>query len=370
MKKRDFFSFCTGLKPIELRALGQLTTTVHLEEGDVLYHADDKADAIYIISRGVVEMIWNPENDTKAGDVGTTRKCYLSRGDMIGAVAVLTGGNYKNEVRVCESASVVCVPKEHLEQLSAEVPSFMRYVAEQLSAQLEQVNELSAVQSNCLELSGNLANFDLVTVFQTIHQSGQTGELVISDENDIPIGRFLFQEGSPRSGKFAHLTGEEALWQLFLRDIPGTFSFSRKASDDWSLEEAHCTRPAQDFLLSALKMRDEFQGILEKMPSADATLVPCNPSLSSAEAGLSHPVHCRIWETLRDSAVSLEALLASLPYNEFTLYQAVEQLMESGHLKACETPLSPIYNLTRRSPIHMRAIPNTTRVVRQSPVPI
>lgn len=370
MKKRDFFSFCSGLKPVELRALGQLSSTVHLAEGDTLYRAGDQADALYIISRGVVEMVWGDETAATLDGQNKAQRCYLSRGDLIGAVAALTDSSHKNEVRACESSSVVCVPKSSFNRLAAEVPSFMRYVAEQLALQLEQVSELSVIQSNCLELSGNLANFDLVTVFQTIFQSSQTGELMISDENDIPVGRFLFHEGHPRSGQLAHLSGEEALWQLFLREISGTFSFSRTPSTDWGAEESFCTRPAQDFLLHALQRRDEFQALLNRMPSADATLVPSNPALSASEVGLTHPVHCRIWDTLQVASISLESLLSTLPYNEFTLYEAVDQLIDSGFLKACETPLAPVYNLTRRSPIHLRAIPNTHRVVRQSPVPV
>ncbi len=366
MKRRDFFSFCTTLKPVELRTLGQLSSTEHYVEGDILYKSGDESDALYIVSRGVVEMLW--EEATKSSDPG--QRCYLSRGDMVGAVAVLTDSNYSNTVRACETSSVQRIPKESIEELNLKVPAFMRYVASQLSHQLAQINELSAIQSNCLELSGNLSNFDLVTVFQTILQSNQTGELVISDEQDTPVGRFLFREGHPKAGQLAHLEGEEALWQLFLRDTSGTFSFARMTENEWEGVEVTCTRPADDFLLNALQMRDEFNALLERMPSADATVLPCSLDVDAEAMGLDFPIYRDIWKILQKSSVSLEALLSRLPYNEYTLYKALDQMIESGYLSPSETPLAPVFGLAKRSPIHLQPIPNTRRVVRQSPVPI
>ncbi len=246
----------------------------------------------------------------------------------------------------------------------------MQYVASQLSHQLAQINELNAIQSNCLELSGNLSNFDLVTVFQTILQSSQSGELVISDEKDTPVGRFMFREGHPKAGQLAHLEGEEALWQLFLRDTTGTFSFARMSESEWDDVEETCSRPADDFLLNALQMRDEFIALLERMPSADATVLPCSLEVDAEAMGLDYPIYREIWNILQESSVSLEALLSRLPYNEYTLYKALDQMIQAGYLSPSETPLAPVFGLAKRSPIHLHAIPNTRRVVRQSPVPI
>ena len=77
------------------------------------------------------------------------------------------------------------------------------------------------------KLSGSLANFDLITVHQTIISSGQTGELEVLNAHNERMATFFFQGGALRSGQFQQLTGEEAFWQLFLSDdIPGSFSFA------------------------------------------------------------------------------------------------------------------------------------------------
>jgi CRP-like cAMP-binding protein len=57
MLDRDFFGFCTTLKPLELKALGELSQVRHLAEGETVYSTGDRGDVIFIISRGVVEVI-------------------------------------------------------------------------------------------------------------------------------------------------------------------------------------------------------------------------------------------------------------------------------------------------------------------------
>ena len=100
-------------------------------------------------------------------------------------------------------------------------PSFFQYLSEQLAFRLAQARDLALAQSHCLELSGSLSNFDLVTIYQTIVNSSQTGELRISNEKSDLISALFFEKGQPRCGQFEHLTGEEALWQLFLSGLPG-----------------------------------------------------------------------------------------------------------------------------------------------------
>ena len=57
MVDRDFFGFCTTLKPLELKALGALSEIRHLTAGETIYAAGDPSDVLYIINRGVVEAI-------------------------------------------------------------------------------------------------------------------------------------------------------------------------------------------------------------------------------------------------------------------------------------------------------------------------
>ena len=61
MSKSDFFSFITKLKPIELKAIGELSQVMHLEEGITVYQCGDASDALYIINRGALQVMHGGE---------------------------------------------------------------------------------------------------------------------------------------------------------------------------------------------------------------------------------------------------------------------------------------------------------------------
>ena len=50
MLDRDFFGFCTTLKPLELKAIGKLSQVRHLKEGETVYSPGDPGDTLYIIT--------------------------------------------------------------------------------------------------------------------------------------------------------------------------------------------------------------------------------------------------------------------------------------------------------------------------------
>ena len=62
------------------------------------------------------------------------------------------------------------------------MPSFFLFLSEKLANRLFQARELTRSPNNSLELTGSLINFDIVTIYQTIIQSMQTGLLTIANE--------------------------------------------------------------------------------------------------------------------------------------------------------------------------------------------
>src|SRR6478736_3213397 len=220
MLDRDFFAYCTSLKLLELKAIGELSRVRHLAEGETIYSTGDPGDALYIINRGVVEV--NQPSAEKSAPA-----TYLSRGDVLGDVESLSGLPRKQQARTCEPVSLQCFRVKDFPELIRRVPSFFHFLSSQLAQRLAQARDLAMAQSHCLELSGNLAHFDLITVYQTIANSSQTGQLRISNTNGELVSSFFFEQGQPRGGQFEHLTGEEAFWQLFVNEqLTGTFTFS------------------------------------------------------------------------------------------------------------------------------------------------
>jgi len=328
MVDRDFFGFCITLKPLELKAIGKLSQTRHLAAGETIYAPGDPGDTFYIINRGVVEAV-----GSSAKGVSDT---YLSRGDIFGDVEVLTERPRKYLVRTREPVSLQCFHRDNFPELVRQVPSFFQYLSEQLAFRLAQARDLTLAQSHCLELSGSLSNFDLVTVYQTIVNSSQTGELRVSNESSQLISAFYFEKGQPRCGQFEHLTGEEAFSQLFLNEaLQGTFSFSSgERVIRAGMQAGEIARNPDEMLINALQGRDELNELKRRISDDSALLHRRKANLvwpARAPADL-QPVAEQIWKVLADQPVSLSSLFRQCFCNELRIYKTVYELMESQHL--------------------------------------
>jgi len=330
MSKSDFFTFITSLRPIELKAMGELSQVLHLDEGVTVYNSGEVSDAIYIINRGALEVVHEASNYG-----GRTRLSYLSRGDVFGETETRSDVPRKNAVRTCEPASIQRFQKKNFAELIRRVPQFFYYLSQQIATQVAKITDLAFVESSCLELSGNLANFDMVTIYQTILNSSQTGELAIVNENGEQSSAFFFEEGQTKYGRYYHLTGEEAFWQLFLCEkLSGTFSFSIvEAGGSAQGTGPVIRRNPTDLLITALQYRDEFKGMMEELPEPDCTLrrEKLNLDWSDPEYDSLRGVAETVWQLCYSTEMTLEELCRDMPVCELKFFKTVCQLVKTGH---------------------------------------
>src|SRR6266404_10004786 len=329
MLDRDFFAFCTGLKLLELKAIGELSRVRHLGEGETIYSTDDPGDVLFIINRGVVEVI-HPSAQKSAP------AAYLSRGDVLGDVETLSGLPRKHLARTCEPVSLQCFRRKDFAELIRRVPSFFFFLSNQLALRLAQARDLATTQSHCLELAGNLANFDLVTVYQTIANSSQSGQLRISNPDGELVSAFFFEQGQPRGGQFEHLTGEEAFWQLFVNEhLVGTFTFTTDSlpEKDW-IQSERITKNASEMLINALQGRDEFADLKQRLGDSGTTLQRAKSELTwpAAAAPELQPVAAQIWQFLGRGPATIPALFLHCSVCEMKIYEIVNELLESRQL--------------------------------------
>ena len=329
MLERDFFAYCTSLKLLELKAIGELSRVRHLPEGETIYSTGDPGDALFIINRGVVEVI-QPSAQKSAP------AAYLSRGDMLGEVETMSGLPRKHIARTCEPVSLQCFQRKDFPELIRRVPSFFHFLSSQLALRLAQARDLALAQSHCLELSGNLLNFDLITVYQTIANSSQTGQLRISNPNSELVSAFFFEQGQPRGGQFEHLTGEEAFWQLFVNEhLVGTFTFSTDAppEKDW-IQSERITKNASEMLINALQGRDEFAELKQRFGDESATVQRDKanfvwPATATPEL---QAVAEQIWNFVGKGPVTVSAIFQHCSVCELKIYQVVDELLQSRQL--------------------------------------
>ena len=294
----------------------------------MVYAADQPADELFVINRGAVELL--PPNYRPGGS--TT---VLSRGDLFGESGPLMEQPRDQTARACATVSVQCFHRRDFPALIERVPSFFVFIAEKLANRLFKARELARSPTNALELSGGLANFDIVTIYQTIIQSMQTGLLTIADEGGETISTFYFDKGTPRWGRFQQLRGEEAFWQLFLHEhhSGSSFFFSNQTQvgSDWG-KDAALTRQPDEILINAIQMRDQFEDLRKQMSDSGARIKRLKLNLDWDDAAFSalRPVAEEIWQLAYNSEFTLKELQARSSYCTWKIYRTVELLVRNG----------------------------------------
>ncbi|MEP7071271.1 MAG: cyclic nucleotide-binding domain-containing protein [Verrucomicrobiota bacterium] len=332
MPCRDFFSFCTTLKPVELKALGELSYVRHLQKGDVVYSVDDQSDALFSINRGVMEM-------TRCNPGEADERSFLSRGDLFGIVETLAQIPRLHTATAQETVSLQCFELRYFETICQRIPTFFRFLCEQMAV-LVQRAALASGSAGEEQLSGSLANFDLITIHQMIMSSGQTGELCLLNDNGERVATFAFRNGAPRSGQFLHLTGEEAFWQLFLcDDVPGMFSFTAGAHPITDcMQAAEIDQPPHDLLLSALHSRDELHALRSLLPDRRVPLERRADFFAWPADGDENlfPLAEQIWQLMDRRRVTIDQLFRLNSVCELKIYSVVAELLRAGQIGALE----------------------------------
>jgi len=326
MAHRNFFVFCKSLQLLELRAIGALSRVKHFGENEIVYAAGQEGDELFIISRGAVELF--------AQDSWPFGAHVLSRGDVFGERGALMRLPRDHSARAREALSVQCFRRSDFPELLQRVPSLFLFFAENLADLLFQARQLIRAPNNSLEFTGSLSNFDIVTIYQTIIQSMQTGLLTIADEDGETISTFYFEKGRPRWGRFQHLSGEEAFWQLFLHEHrSGTFSFSNESqvAADWG-EGIALKRQADEILINAIHMRDQFEDLRKRMGDTSMRLKRQKLNLvwESPELQELRPVAEEIWQLAYNEALTLAELHDRSAHCDWKIYETVDQLVRAG----------------------------------------
>ncbi len=326
MVQRDFFAFCKSLRLVELKAIGGLSRVKHFGENEIVYATDSSGDELFIISRGAAELF--PKN-ARPGTATTV----LSRGDIFGETGALLEIPRDHNARACAALSVQCFRRRDFPELMARVPAFFLFLAEKLANRLFQTRGLIHSPSNALELTGSLSNFDVITIYQTIIQSMQTGLLTIADEEGETISTFYFEKGTPRWGRFRHLSGEEAFWQLFLHEHrTGTFAFSNETQihAGWGQGSA-LSRNADEILINAIQMRDQFDDLRKRMSDGSARLKRKKLNLEWNDPAQEElrPVAEEIWQLAYNDELALGELNQRSSFCDWKIYQTVDQMVRA-----------------------------------------
>lgn len=252
----NFLAFYAELPPEKRRLIDRHTEMVDCKKGEVIFEQGSLADAVYAIEKGVVEVVLQAEAGSSQRSVA-----YLSTGDIFGEMGVITERPRISTIRICEDVRLRKFSREWFYKLMEAIPTFAIFLASNLAERLYRFTSNHYYMSYSVDFSGNLENFDLLIIFQTLQSSGRTGELILTNASNDLIGRFFFVNGDVEQARYLHLHGVEAVWQVFVEEkLDGSFAFQAsdrplEATDD----QGKIALRGMDLLMQAASKRDIYQ---------------------------------------------------------------------------------------------------------------
>jgi CRP-like cAMP-binding protein len=292
--------------------------------GAVVFQQGQQGDRLYIVKKGVLEVLASPESGADAAPVA-----YLGEGEVLGELALLTGSPRTATVRSPEHAVLFTLDKAVFLDLMTSIQGFAGSLCLVLARRLEATT--LKLPRGAKQLQGNLKYFDLATVIQTLIGSHQTGSLVVSqDGGKQKVAEIFFFKGNIAKARVRHLSGDDAVFQLFQSPLEGEFSFTGKNVPD---EEVHSdiTMPAISMLMESVRLSDELPLLQARVPDPNRAYRHKASQLTWEEADTVE-LAASVWARLKKGA-SMSDLQRDIPRCSYAIYHTVVALIDSGQVE-------------------------------------
>jgi len=294
--------------------------------GDVVFDQGDEGNRLYIVKSGALEILASASDAADPIPVA-----YLGPGEVLGELALLTGSPRSASARVPERAELFTVDKPVFLDLMKTLPAFARNLCLVLAKRLEATT--LKMPRGSKQLQGNLRFFDLATVIQTLIGSHQTGTLVVTQEggkSKSRIAEIFFFKGNIAKAKVRHLTGDDAVFQLFQSPLEGDFSFTGRQVQEEEVQ-ADITMPAISLLMESVRLQDELPLLKERIPDPDRVFKHKSSQLDWQDPDTVE-LAAAVWSRLKKGA-SMSELQRDVPRNSYALYRTVVALLDTGQVE-------------------------------------
>lgn len=289
--------------------------------GEAVFQQGDTGDRLYIVKSGVIEIL------ASAGGGESEAVAYLGMGEVLGELALLTGSPRSATVRSPERAVLFTLAKPVFMDLMVTLPAFSRNLCLVLAKRLE-ATTLKIPRSATKQLQGNLKYFDLATVIQTLIGAHQTGSLVVTSEGKKErVAELFFFKGNISRAKVKHLTGDDAVYQLFQSPLEGEFSFVGRVVEEDEVQ-ADITLPAISLLMESVRLQDELPLLQERLPDPARVFRQKAPQLKWEDPDTGE-LAASVWSRLKNKA-SLRDLQRDVPRCTYLIYKTVVALLDAG----------------------------------------
>src|SRR4029453_9424751 len=199
----------------------------------------------------------------------------LGKGEVLGELALLTGSPRSATARSPEHAELFTLEKAVFLDLMKTLPAFSRNLCLVLAKRLE-ATTLKVPRASSKELLGNLKFFDLATLILTLLRPPpatrvglpQSGRLVVTQEGGKQkVAEIFFFKGNIAKARVRHLSGDDAVFQLFQSPLEGEFSFTGRTVAEEEVQ-TDITMPAISLLMESVRLQDELPLLQDKVGDA------------------------------------------------------------------------------------------------------
>ena len=291
--------------------------------GAMVFRQGEQGDRLYIVKTGVLEILASPEGGAEAMPVA-----YLGPGEVLGELALLTGSPRTATVRSPEHAVLFTLEKAIFLDLMAG-PAFARSLCLVLARRLEATT--LKLPRGTKQLQGNLKYFDLATVIQTLIGAHQTGSLVVTqDAGKTKVAEIFFFKGNIAKARVRHLSGDDAVFQLFQSPLEGEFSFTGKTVLDEEVQ-SDITMPAISMLMESVRLSDELPLLQARVPDEHRAYRHKAAQLTWEETDTVE-LAASVWARFKKGA-SMAELQRDIPRCSYAIYHTVVALIDSGQVE-------------------------------------
>jgi CRP-like cAMP-binding protein len=289
--------------------------------GDIVFRQGEEGDRLYIIKTGVLEVL------AMRDGADAVPVAYLGMGDVLGELALLTGSKRSATARAPERAEVLTLDKAVFLDLMATLPRFSQDLCEMLARRLE-ATTLKVPRATTRQLQGNLRFFDLATVIQTLIGAQQTGTLLVTqDDGRHKVAELFFYKGNVARARVRHLSGDDAVFQLFQAPLEGEFSFTGRTIQEQDVQ-SDITMPAISLLMESVRLQDELPLLRARIPDPARVFRQKAGELAWSEAD-SVELAASIWARLRKGATVTD-LQKDIERCSYAIYRTLVGMLDAG----------------------------------------
>jgi CRP/FNR family transcriptional regulator, cyclic AMP receptor protein len=293
--------------------------------GEHVFHQGDAGDQLFIVKSGVLEVLATRPDGTEPMPIA-----YLGVGEVVGEIALLTGSPRSATIRAPEHAELFTLERPVFLDLMESLPAFSRNLCLVLARRLE-ATTLKVPRASSKQLQGNLRYFDLATVIQTLISAHQTGTLVVTqDSTRQKVAEIVFLKGNIARARVRHLSGDDAIFQLFQAPLEGDFSFTGRNVAEEEVQ-SDITMPAISLLMESVRLQDELPLLTARLPNPQRVLRQKAAQLAWEE-GDTVELAAAVWARLKKGASPAD-LQREIPRSTYAIYRTLVTLLDGGQIE-------------------------------------